>query len=100
MTQVQPYACPTHGASFWRPCMAANPNLVPDSIVEALVKNSGGDVIKKKVIALVVDTGLTNAQLEAKGAIQLTVFDPDNDGTQHGVLLKARNVRILDVDED
>ncbi len=55
---------------------------------------------KKKVLALVVDTALTNKQLEAAGAIRVTVLDPADDGTQVGVYLEARNVRVLDVDED
>lgn len=54
---------------------------------------------KKKVIALVVDTHLTNEQLE-RGTIQLIAFvgDPGDEGTQAGVMLEARNVRVLDSD--
>ncbi len=56
-------------------------------------------VKKKKVIALVVDTALTNEQLE-KATINLTAFvgEPGEEGTQAGVGLEARNVRVLDSD--
>ena len=54
---------------------------------------------KKKVIALVVDTALTNEQLESN-AIHLTVLvgEPSDEGTQSGVVLEVRNVRVLDSD--
>jgi hypothetical protein len=37
---AQPYNCPQHGKTVWCPCMAKDPSLVPDSIVEALIANS------------------------------------------------------------
>lgn len=35
-----PYDCPKHGSTFWCPCIAANPSLVPDSIAEGLLANT------------------------------------------------------------
>lgn len=52
--------------------------------------------MKKKVIALVIDTPLTNDQIEGS-KIRLTVYDPE--GEPHGETADARNVRVLDSDE-
>ena len=50
----------------------------------------------KKVIALVVDTRLTNDQLEE---CYVEVICRDRKGEDEGLVLFARNVRVLDSDE-
>lgn len=52
--------------------------------------------LKKKVIALVVDTDLTNEELE-RGEVTLVVGEEVSPG--QGCVLAARNVRVLDSDE-
>ena len=52
--------------------------------------------MKKKVIALVVDTELTNEELE-RGKVVLTVDRVPGDG-RDDVVVEARNVRVLDSD--
>ena len=52
--------------------------------------------MKKKVIALVVDTDLTNEQLE-EWDVLLWVQDPNNEART--TKLAVRNVRVLDSDE-
>jgi hypothetical protein len=52
--------------------------------------------MKKKVIALVVDTDLTNEQIE-ESFVQLVCRD--TKGEDEGLIHEARNVRVLDSDE-
>jgi hypothetical protein len=53
--------------------------------------------MRKKVIAIVIDTPLTNEQIE-KGPVRLSVY-PDPENEPHGETADARNVRVLDSDE-
>lgn len=52
--------------------------------------------MKKKVIALVIDTDLTNEQLEES---HVQVVCRDAKGEDEGLIHTARNVRVLDSDE-
>jgi hypothetical protein len=54
--------------------------------------------MKKKVIALTIDTTLTNDQLE-ESATQLQLVCRDTAGEDEGLVHEARNVRVLDSDE-
>lgn len=53
--------------------------------------------MKKKVLSVVIDTTLTNEQIE-KGPVRLSVY-PDPENEPHGETADARNVRVLDSDE-
>ena len=54
--------------------------------------------MKKKVIALVIDTLLSNEEIEA-GEVVLEISDPAPGTRGHrppGVRIKARNIKVLD----
>jgi len=53
--------------------------------------------VKKKVIVLVVDTDLTNAQIE-KSHVVLQFSEFDNDPARGEAAHEARNVRVVDSD--
>lgn len=58
-------------------------------------------MMKKKVLALTLDTELTNEQIE-RGTAVLFIADADNPARgarAWGERLEARNVRVLDSDE-
>jgi hypothetical protein len=52
--------------------------------------------MRKKVIALTIDTRLTNDQLE-ESSVQLVCRDAG--GEDEGLVHEARNIRVLDSDE-
>lgn len=56
--------------------------------------------MKKKVIAITIDTDLTNEQIEesgGRGGVQLVCRD--SAGEDEGLIHVARNVRVLDSDD-
>jgi hypothetical protein len=58
--------------------------------------------MKKKVIALVVNTDLTNEEIE-EGLVDLRVRavpEGSRSSTPPAKIVRARNVRVLDSDED
>lgn len=55
--------------------------------------------MKKKVIKIVVDTELTNEQIERADSIELIVEVPSEHLMKRGIRFICRNVQVLDSDE-